>query len=159
MWMGICLLLVTFWKWHISHFEASGLCKMNDPPTTCDEEQGHWLMLQLKTNPQLQRFSLKNHLDVQVYNTATRRCKSLCKAGCWEKMSVLNIHLATTPGTTIPHDLLQISHLLHKTCHPHAPPVGPRENKRWVDESGRRWWTDTFIKFSLASLLHAEMNK
>lgn len=49
----------------------------------------------------------------------------------WE----LSIHLATTPGTAIPHVLLQISHLLHKTCHPHAPPVGPG-NKKWLDETG-----------------------
>lgn len=41
----------------------------------------------------------------------------------------LSIHLTTTPGMAIPHVLLHISHLLHKTCHPHAPPVGP-ENKK-----------------------------
>lgn len=35
------------------------------------------------------------------------------------------IHLTTTPGMAIPHVLLQISHLLQKTCHPHAPPVCP----------------------------------
>lgn len=51
---------------------------------------------------------------------------------------LLSSHLTTTPGMSIPHVLLHISHPLHKTCHPHAPPVGP-ENKEWFGEPINPW--------------------